>query len=93
MRQAGNGAEALDAMRDWVPDAVFTDIWMPIMDGQELAEAMHKDARLAGVPVVAVTADDEAGETYSLQAFAAVLVKPVTGAKLEEAFGAAGRAR
>jgi CheY-like chemotaxis protein len=96
VRQAGNGAEALDGMKEWVPDLVFTDMWMPIMDGQELAEAMRKDARLSGVPVVAVTADDEAGETYSLKAFAAVMVKPVTGAKLVGAFGAArtkGRAR
>lgn len=93
VRQAGNGAEALDAMRNWTPDMVFTDIWMPIMDGQELAEAMRKDARLAGVPVVAVTADEAAWETFRKNVFAAVMAKPVTEEKLEEVFGTAGRAR
>ena len=35
---ARNGAEGLEAIRSEQPDAVITDITMPIMDGKELCE-------------------------------------------------------
>ena len=37
-----NGEDALNVMKEWVPDLVLTDMWMPKMDGSQLAEAMRK---------------------------------------------------
>lgn len=50
-----NGAEALNAMQDWLPDLVLTDLHMPEMNGLELVEAVRRD--FPGVPVVVITAD------------------------------------
>ena len=87
VRYAENGEKALEVMNEWVPDLVLTDMWMPKMDGTQLAEAMRKDRRLAEIPVVAVTADVDVGSTYDMSLFAKVISKPVTGDKLRALFG------
>jgi len=87
IRYAENGAKALEVMAQWKPDLVFTDMWMPEMDGTQLAEAMRRDRALAEIPVVAVTADVDVGATYDMSLFAKILSKPVTTAKLKALFG------
>jgi len=88
IRYAENGEVAISVMREWIPDLVLTDMWMPKMDGTQLAEAMRLDRRLAEIPVVAVTADVDVGSTYDMSLFAKVISKPVTTNKLQALFGA-----
>jgi DNA-binding NarL/FixJ family response regulator/signal transduction histidine kinase len=58
---AGNGAEALTAMKSgWIPDLVVSDIMMPIMDGPALLSRMKEDVRLASVPLIFLTARNQA---------------------------------
>ena len=90
IRYAENGEDALNVMKEWVPDLVLSDMWMPKMDGTQLAEAMHNDRRLAEIPIVAVTADVDVGSTYDMSLFAKVIAKPVTSAKLRALFGDIG---
>ncbi len=53
--QAGNGREALDALqKDWI-DLVFCDISMPVMDGEQLVEAMKANGMIETIPVVIVS--------------------------------------
>ena len=87
VRFADNGEEALEVMKEWKPDLVLTDMWMPKMDGTQLAEAMRKMRSLADVPIVAVTADVDVGSTYDMSLFAKIISKPVTGDKLRALFG------
>ena len=87
IRYAENGEMALEVMKEWAPDLVLTDMWMPKMDGTQLAEAMRRDRRLAEIPIVAVTADVDVGSTYDMNLFAKVISKPVTGSKLKALFG------
>jgi CheY-like chemotaxis protein len=87
VRFAENGEVALDVMNEWIPDLVLTDMWMPKMDGTQLAESMRADRRLAEIPVVAVTADVDVGSTYDMSLFAKVISKPVTTDKLKALFG------
>ena len=86
VRFAENGIAALEAMKDWKPDVVLTDIWMPEMDGQQLAAAMKKDPSLADIPVMAITADIDVASTYDMSGFAKVIAKPVTSDKLRTMF-------
>jgi len=86
VRFAENGEAAISAMKDWTPDVLLTDMWMPKMDGTQLAQAIRKDERLAGCQVVAVTADVEVGSTCEPNLFRNVLAKPITGAKLKALF-------
>ena len=90
VRYAENGEDALNVMKEWIPDLVLSDMWMPKMDGSQLAEAMRKDRRLAEIPIVAVTADVDVGSTYDISLFAKVIAKPVTSDKLRALFGDIG---
>lgn len=52
---AGNGAEALEAVRREAPDLIITDLQMPVMTGLDLALALMDDARTAAIPLVMLT--------------------------------------
>ena len=70
---AGNGREALDLSRIETPDLIILDLCMPVMDGWQFLRERVKDPRLAGVPVVVISAlsdrdDFEANE---------IIIKPV----------------
>lgn len=41
VREAGNGEEAMKLLGERVPDLVLADIFMPFMDGVELAERVR----------------------------------------------------
>ncbi|PLZ03988.1 response regulator [Burkholderia sp. WAC0059] len=56
VRTAANGRLALRAALAERPDVVVSDCMMPELDGMGLSRAMHDDARLAGVPLVLVSA-------------------------------------
>ena len=73
--ECGDGAAALDAIKERCPDLVFLDVQMPVMNGIEVAERL---AVLEHVPyVIFVTAYDE----FAIKAFEVnaldYLVKPI----------------
>ena len=67
-------------------DFVFTDLWMPNMNGTEFIEKLRADPRFAKLPVFALTADTEYQRDERGSLFTGVLLKPVTVAKLQELF-------
>jgi len=52
---AGNGRQALDAMRAQRPAVLISDVVMPEMDGYELCRAVHADPLLCDIPVILLT--------------------------------------
>ncbi|MDD4817001.1 MAG: PAS domain-containing protein [Victivallaceae bacterium] len=82
--QASNGNEALELLENNRIDFVLTDMWMPGLNGAELAARIRKNKKTADLPVFAVTADIEANENFSVDAFSGMLLKPVTGEKLRK---------
>lgn len=56
LRQASDGAEALEAVRAQAPDLVISDVLMPTMDGYEFVHRLRADPQLAAIPVVFYTA-------------------------------------
>jgi two-component system copper resistance phosphate regulon response regulator CusR len=59
VRQAANGREALEAIRDEVPDLVLLDVMMPEVDGWEVAQQLQADPRTRDLPIVFLTARAE----------------------------------
>ena len=93
LAMAGNGAEALAAMRNDRFDLILLDIMMPVLDGFGVLEAMRADAALKGIPVIVISAHDdsanviraiELGATdYLAKPFDPVLLRARVSATLE----------
>jgi|GEM_PF-1278620 len=67
-----------------LPDLILTDMWMPEMNGTEFALAVRKTMGGKRIPIVAVTADTEARQNFSLGEFEGVLLKPITTDRLRK---------
>ena len=56
--RAYDGQQALEIMAQTLPDAVFIDLLMPGMSGEETIARMRADERLRDVPIIVVSAKD-----------------------------------
>ena len=94
IKQACDGSEALAALNAALEagephDFVFSDFWMPNMNGLELIENLRANPKFAKLPVFAVTADTEFRNDARHKLFSGVLLKPLTFLKLLETFASA----
>ena len=56
VRTADNGRKALLMMDgEWLPDAIFLDLSMPVMSGWEFREAQRSDPRLQNIPIIVLS--------------------------------------
>ena len=60
--EAGHGGEALDRVRERIPDLIVLDLMMPIMDGFEFIVELRKVETWGGIPVIVTTAMDLTAE-------------------------------
>ena len=76
---ASNGREALEKLAaDPQISLVLTDVWMPEVNGLQLAREIKTNPRYKHVKVYAVTADTGIRNDYAETGFLDVLLKPVT---------------
>jgi DNA-binding response OmpR family regulator len=54
-----NGAQGLEVMAEHPPDLVLLDYMMPLLDGPGVLRAMRGDPKLAGIPVIMMSAMPE----------------------------------
>jgi CheY-like chemotaxis protein len=74
---AGNGQEALDALRKrGEPSLILADLKMPVMDGFEFRRRMPEIPSFAAVPVVLLSGDSRAEQQARSLGFARLLKKP-----------------
>jgi PAS domain S-box-containing protein len=87
-----DGEQALTAARVQVPDVLFVDIGMPIMNGYELARRVREDAMLVGVRLIALTGygRDEDRARVMEAGFDVHLTKPVSEAELRDVLDRVG---
>ncbi|MCM8525344.1 MAG: response regulator [Lentisphaeraceae bacterium] len=57
---ANSGIEALNYLKENTPDLVMLDVMMPGMSGFEVSEIMRKEPKTADIPIIFVTARDDA---------------------------------
>jgi two-component system chemotaxis response regulator CheY len=72
--KAEHGGAALKALQSLRPCLILLDLVMPVMDGWQFLDEIKKDAALAGIPIVVVSAH---ASTHSPTGVAAILKKPV----------------
>jgi two-component system chemotaxis response regulator CheY len=84
--EAGNGAEALTALKDNTVDLILCDINMPVMDGLEFVKQLAGVPNAKGVPVVMITT--EGSEAHVVQAISCgargYIRKPFTAEQVKE---------
>ena len=81
---ASSGQEALKKMNDGVFDAVLTDVWMPNMNGDELAAEIRRNPAWRDLPIYALTADVEMQKQENPAPFTGILLKPLRTENITE---------
>jgi CheY-like chemotaxis protein len=91
-RPAYGPSAGLKILSEVTPNIVFLDINMPGADGFEVLASLRREPRLAGVPVIIVTSDDqpETSQRAIAGGASAVVLKPVMVTILESALKKAG---
>ncbi len=56
IRTASDGEEALQLMKDWMPDLIITDLRMPNMDGLQLCRRIRTESR---IPIIVLSVKGE----------------------------------
>lgn len=81
---AANGEEALASIAEHAPDLILLDVMMPGMDGYQMASTLKADPATANIPIIMVTAlDDASARLAGLNAGAEdFLTKPVDRSEL-----------
>lgn len=79
VREAANGEEGLNEIRKNIPDIVFMDIRMPIMDGMEAMKLITKEFGRDQIKVIVVTASvlKHEQDQYNELGFHDFILKPV----------------
>jgi len=79
-----DGQAALDAIREWPPDLVLSDVMMPRVDGLGLVRTIRNEPALVDIPVVLLSA--RAGEEAEIEGLDAgaddYLIKPFSAREL-----------
>lgn len=85
--QAVDGVHGLEVLSQSEPDVIITDINMPNMDGFGFIEAVRRDARRNGTPILVLTTESDAEKKQRARSAGATgwIVKPFDPIKLVDA--------
>lgn len=83
---ASRGIEGLDLAAKELPDLILMDINLPDLSGREVTTRLRSDSRFRSVPVVALTAQAQAGEREKtlVAGLTGYLTKPIDVDRLPE---------
>lgn len=86
---ADSGAHALEIIPVFKPDILLTDLWMPEMNGDVLAQKVRAIPEYNQLPIFAVTADLDNPAGFDMTVFSGILQKPIDDACLQELLSSA----
>jgi len=86
--EATDGKNALEILKETKYDLVFTDLNMPVMDGEQLLKRIKSSPKLNEIPVVVVSSmTNKSRENKLLQEHAEkIFSKPISLPELQEFF-------
>ncbi len=81
-----NGHDALDAIRERMPDVIILDVMLPGRSGFDILQDIRKDTEISGIPVLMLTArgqkkDREMAERAGADQY---MTKPFSNAEILE---------
>ena len=84
--EATNGKEAIEMAFKYLPDLIFMDLRMPVMDGYEAAEILKKGENTKAIPIIILTASPKKnlGKGRKPKVFDEYILKPLDIACLFE---------
>jgi len=85
--EAENGRQALQHLRETIVCLILLDLFMPEMNGWAFRAEQMKDARLAGIPVVVISADSSAAQRAVTPGVVAAMTKPIEFDRLLQILG------
>lgn len=62
VQTVSNGGEVVPAVRKFKPDLVLLDLWLPIMNGEEILRELKKDPHTQNIPVIVVSASKDTAQ-------------------------------
>lgn len=62
--KAGNGAEALEVLSEYLVDLILSDVMMPVMDGYEFTSKVKTNIETSHIPVILLTAKSGADNRF-----------------------------
>lgn len=91
-RVAYGSSPAVALLSNFTPRLVLLDINMPGIDGTEILAYLRREPRLASVPVIVITSDDqpETRQRVMRGGAQAMIIKPATIDSMEDALKKAG---
>jgi twitching motility two-component system response regulator PilH len=83
---ASNGKDAVVKAINEMPDLIFMDVNMPVMDGFAAMRELKKDARTKNIPVVLVTSKSHKADKVwaQVQGASGYVTKPYTAEQIQE---------
>ena len=85
VREAADGAGALEALAGGIPDVVVLDLVLPGLNGLQVLERLSASGSAATVPVVAITGSIVPDDVMRARGARAVLRKPFAALELRRA--------
>ena len=84
--EACNGQEAVQILKETLPDILLLDLNMPVLDGFGVIARIRQDATLAALPALAVTANAMRGDRERIlnSGFDGYLAKPINAVLLHQ---------
>lgn len=78
-KAAQDGLEGLTVAKEFLPDIIFVDAHMPVMNGNETITLLRQDQRFSDTLIIAVTADgfNEDGQTMIRAGANELIPKPI----------------
>lgn len=83
---AANGKDAVAKAISELPDLIFMDVNMPVMDGFAAMRELKKDAGAKNIPVVLVTSKNQKADKMwaQVQGASGYVTKPYTAEQIQE---------
>ncbi len=86
-REAGDGQQALDVIREWEPDVVLSDWNMPNMNGPELLQALRADGFAGAFGFVTTECSPKMRQAAEEGGARFMITKPFTAQTFQETLG------